>query len=93
MTKKEKFNVAVAAFEALLSRNELWEAYMVNFSKCQLKGDSQEIYTKWKNWALNIPQNDWISSAFFWQGTPQERETWMHLDYYWLQWICSNLNN
>lgn len=92
MTEKEKFNVAVAAFEALLGKNKLWEAYLMNFSKCELKGDSQEIYTNWKNWALLTPPYQWVAGAFIWDETPQEHETWQYIDYRWLQRICRHLN-
>ena len=92
MTKKEKFDVAVAAFEALLDKNKLWEEYLMNFSKCKLKGDLQEIYTNWKNWASSTPPYQWVAGGFIWDSTPQGHTTWHYFDYDWLKWICKNLN-
>lgn len=92
MTKKEKFDVAVAAFEALLSKNKLWEAYLLNFKQFNTDGDSTGVYTEWKKWANDTHLHQWVASAFVWNETQQHRYTWKELDYAWLQWICRNLN-
>lgn len=91
MTKKEKFEVSVAAFEALLSKNKLWLKYLVNFCNCTLKGRSEEVYTDWKKWASLTPQDQWCAGAFGWNTTQQGRKIWKDLDYQWLIWICKNL--
>ncbi len=64
MTKNEKFEISVAAFEALLGKNKLWSEYLMNFCHCQLNGDSAGIYTDWKKWLSFTPQHQWLSSAF-----------------------------
>lgn len=92
MTKKEKFNVTVATFEKLLSQNKLWREYYANIGEQNVCMDEDKIYTSWKEWALSVPPYQWVASAFIWDKTPQENETWMHFDYIWLQWICRNLN-
>lgn len=92
MTKKEKFDVAVAAFEALLGKNELWKAYLLNFNQCNQWYKSDEFYTSWKKWALHTRPFQWVASAFWWHETPQQHCVWRDLDYQWLQWICRNLN-
>lgn len=92
LSKFEKHDVAVAAFEALLGRNKLWEKYMTNFNHDRLHGHSTEIYTDWKAWASFTPPYQWCSSAFVWDYTTQGNDIWKNLDYEWLRWICQNLN-
>lgn len=92
MTKKEKFEVTVAAFEALLSKNKLWEAYLTNHNSHIPGRNKEQIYTDWKEWASSIPPYLWCSSAFAWDYTEQGYRIWMDFSYEWLLWICSNLN-
>lgn len=93
MKQEEKFEIAVAAFEALLGKNKLWEEYLLNFNKYNPHGHSEGIYTNWKQWAVNIPPYRWIASAFIWEDTRPLHYAWKELDYMWLVWICENLNN
>lgn len=92
MTKKEKFNVAVAAFEELLGKHQLWEEYLTTFNLRRLGGTSQDIYADWKEWASSTPKYQWCQSAFIWEHTPLGHETWRNFNYNWLTWICENLN-
>ena len=92
MTKKEKFEVAAAAFEALLGRNSMWKQYMQRFYLCKHLGNSDTIYTTWKKWAKSTPVHKWVKCAFVWSDTPQGHEIWRDIDYDWLTWICDNLN-
>ena len=92
MTKKEKFEVAVAAFEALLGKHLLWEEYLTTFNLRRLGGTSSEIYIDWKEWASITPKHQWCQSAFVWDNTPLGHDTWRNFDYLWLMWICDNLN-
>lgn len=92
MANQEKFNVTVAAFEALLKKNELRSAYLINFSKSHQISNSEGIYNVWKEWALKYPPCKWVACAFFWSGTPETQYAWRELDYEWLIWITRNLN-
>lgn len=92
MTKKEKFDVAVAAFEALLRNNKLWHEYLRNVCLGKNFDGSQTIYTTWKKWASNTPPYQWITGAFTWEATPQRHNTWRNLDYEWHRCICRKLN-
>lgn len=92
MTKKEKINVAVAAFEELLEKNKLWSEYLINFSRSHKISNLDGIYSLWKKWALNTPPYKWVASAFIWRETPETKYPWRELDYGWLIWICENLN-
>lgn len=93
MKQKEKFEVAVAAFEELLSKYQLWEEYLSAFNQRRPGGVSTEIYTDWKEWASITPKHQWLCSAFIWENTRQKHNTWKNFDYKWLIWICENLNN
>lgn len=92
MTKKEKFEVAAAAFEALLGRNNLFNCYKKNFYLCKHLGSSDDIYTTWKMWAKDVPVHMWITGAFVWEETLQGHAAWHDIDYDWLRWLCANLN-
>lgn len=92
LSRSEKHDVAVAAFEALLGKNRLWKEYMTNFNHSKLGGTSTEIYTDWKAWASFTPLYQWCCGAFVWQDTPQEHDTWRDFDYEWHRYICRNLN-
>lgn len=93
MTKKEKFNVTVAAFEALLEKNKLWSKYMANFRRSNKINNSGIIYISWKEWASKTHPHKWLASAFIWEETPENVYPWRELDYAWLIWICENLDN
>lgn len=92
MKQEEKFEVAVAAFEALLHENKLWKEYFTNFNHSKSYRIQGEIYTSWKEWLTNAPMYQWLSGAFIWDRTQQGHSTWRDLDYEWLKWICKNLN-
>ena len=91
MTKKERFNVAVAAFEALLANSGLTKVYMDSFCCQRLGGQSDNIYTDWKNWASLTQVDMWLTAAFKWDYTSIDFESWRDIDYTWLRWICTNL--
>lgn len=93
MTKQEKFDVAVAAFEALLKTDKLWREYFTNITTSKPNVITNEVYTSWKDWALNTPTYQWCSGAFIWDKTQQGHSIWRDFDYAWLKWICRNLNN
>lgn len=93
MSKQEKFDVTVAAFEALLKERNLREEYFVTLNLRKFGGTSKEIYTDWKKWALQTQPYGWIECAFVWENTPLGYATWKNLDYAWLKWILRNLNN
>ena len=93
MTKQEKFDVAVAAFEALLKECNLWEDYFVTLNQRKFEGTSTEIYTDWKKWALELHPSSWVVCAFVWENTPLGYATWRNLNYRWIKWVCRNLNN
>lgn len=92
MTKQEKFEVTVAAFEALLEKHELWSAYLINYSRSHQISNSEGIYNVWKEWALYMPPYKWVACAFVWSDTPETKDPWRELDYNWLIWICENLD-
>lgn len=91
MIKKEKFDVTVAAFEALLTDQNLWNAYYVNFKETNGKDKSTETYTEWKKWAYATPPSKWVSCAFIWDETPQRHWTWREFEYRWLKRVCEYL--
>lgn len=93
MKQGENFEIAVAAFEALLRNNGLWEEYMKYFNLHQLDGQSEEIYTDWKKWARETHVYHWITCAFVWNQALHSRDTWKHLNFAWLLCICVNTNN
>lgn len=93
MTEQEKFDVTVAAFEALLVKNGLWKEYLINFRKSNPYRKSEEKFAFWKEWALPTPPFQWISGAFVWDDTPEGHLTWKEMDYTWLRVFCRNLNN
>ena len=90
MKQEEKFEIAVAAFEALLAKRNLWRKYYANLDAHILHHGSDEIYTDWKEWAKRTPIHKWIKCAFVWNDTPQGYNTWRLLDYAWLTWNCDN---
>lgn len=92
MTKKEKFDIMVAAFEALLAKHKLWREYYTNFKQFNTDGDSAGAYTEWKKWAYDTHLYQWVASAFVWNETPQDQKIWRRFDYEWLKLICRNLN-
>lgn len=88
MTKKEKFEVAVARFEAFLSAGNLAEQYFLEFREEWLDGDSDENYTRWLRWAKERKPHLWVSAAFDWQNTSKGVDVWSNFDHMWLTWLC-----
>lgn len=92
MTKQEKLDVTVEAFEAVLEQRKLRSAYLINFGKSYQISNLEKIYTLWKEWTLHTPPYQWVASAFIWEGTPERHCAWRNLDYTWLIWVSENLN-
>ena len=90
MTKKEKFDVAVAAFEAFLKRENAYGSY---FREWEVQNEYQgtaNVFYAWREWAKRWDPSLWIQSAFTWSKTNQGIDFWYTRQCEWV--ICMREN-
>lgn len=85
------FDVAVAAFEAILYQENLWLDYFLLFREEHQNVSRTQTYTEWKMWAKKRQKEKWLSQAFFWDNERIPYTKWIELDEKWLKWITDNL--
>lgn len=93
MTKKEKFNVAVAVFEAFLKRVNANTLYFKEWEEQNEYKGTTNVFYAWREWAKRWHPYLWISSAFTWNETDQGLNFWHTRHCMWKRYLKDNLNN
>lgn len=85
LSKSEKHDVAVAAFEALLKQHGAHRAY---FNAWELQHEykgSANVFYAWKEWARMKNPIVWIQTAFVWSGTEKGFQFWYDMHITWIR--------
>lgn len=93
MTEKEKFDVAVAAFEAFLKKTNAHGSYFHEWEEQNEYQGTANVFYAWREWAKRWHPSLWISSAFAWIETSQGSNFWRTMHCTWKRYLKDNLNN
>lgn len=93
MKQKEEFEVAVAAFQGLLSRNGVYLDYLSAWHRSHRCNYGDTIRQCWIKWIDKRSPYDWLSSAFLWDAYNIPHQVWRDINRKWTEWISQNLNN
>lgn len=92
MTREEKFNVAVAAFEAFLKKGNAHTSYFQEWEKRKDYHGTANVFYAWREWAKSEKPSSWIIGAFVWRETDRGRTYWSTLHLAWKRYLKDNLN-
>ena len=89
--EKISFDVLTAAFDAMLSRNDIRLDYYAIWAKKHPVMYGSTLYKEWQRWAkLNAP-NDWTSRAFNFFDTNIPARVWVSMHEQWIAYLKENL--
>ena len=89
--QSEKHAVAVAAFEALLSRNGVRVDYYAMWARYRTLCYGDCIEQQWRKWAGNYNPSEWLFRAFVYDITHIPSCVWSDIESQWYRWISDNL--
>lgn len=93
MTRQEKFDVTVAAFEAFLKKENAHTFYFKEWKKQKKYHDAGNDFHIWRVWAKVIHPESWISGAFVWRDTEKGYNYCRTINAAWIIWYSKKLNN
>ena len=91
-TVVKDFDVLVAAFEALLSRNGVRVDYYAMWARFRTLSYGDTIEQQWRTWAGNYDPSEWLFRAFMYDITNIPSCVWSDIESQWYGWISDSLN-
>lgn len=82
--------VIIAAFEALLARNDLLVDYYSEWAQVHILNYGDTIRQNWIEWTSNTKVEKWMISAFDFSESHIPANKWYSMDYKWLRWCLEN---
>lgn len=93
MKQEEKFEIAVAAFEAFLKRVNAHAFYFQEWGKQNDYKGTANVFYAWRESARKFTPSLWVTFAFTWRLTGQGLNFWHTRHLMWKRYIRENLNN
>lgn len=91
-SQSEKHDVAVAAFDALLSRQGVRIDYYARWANNHTLNYGDTIEQQWRDWASKHNPISWLPKAFVYHFGHIPCNVWIDTEIKWLDWISDNLN-
>lgn len=93
LSRSEKHDVAVAAFEALLNKYGAHKEYFDEFRKYNKCDIASDTFCEWRSWAKMTDPLFWLKDAFVWNATDRDFPFWYRISVEWSGYYMQHLNS